>query len=74
MPGDKNDHATSLDSAATTTSDPDALVSATYRLPQSIIDRLGIASAQRKAHRLEPASQQDIVAAALDKWLREHGG
>ena len=73
MPGDKKDHATLPDGAATTTHDPDALVSATYRLPQSILDRLGIASAQRKAQKRDPASQQDIVAAALDKWLREHG-
>ncbi len=74
MPGENKDHVISHNGAATTTNDSDVLVSATYRLPQSILDRLGIASAQRKAQRLEPASQQDIVAAALDKWLREHGG
>jgi hypothetical protein len=47
--------------------------SITVRLPGSLPPRLLRASLERKLRRQTPFTQQDIVAAALDHWLRAHG-
>jgi hypothetical protein len=48
-------------------------VSITVRLPESLPPRLLRASVERKLRRETPFTQQDIVAEALDHWLRQHG-
>lgn len=48
-------------------------VSITVRLPESLPARLLRASVERKLRRETPFTQQDIVAEALDHWLRQHG-
>ena len=42
----------------------------TFRLPKSIADGLIDASAGRRKRRDKASSQQDIVAEALDLWLK----
>lgn len=49
-------------------------VSMTFRLPTELSARLCSTSTDRKSQRERPFSQQDIVAEALDQWLRRHGG
>jgi hypothetical protein len=43
------------------------------RLPAELPQALLRASLDRKLKRLRPWTQQDIVADALDAWLRKHG-
>ena len=43
------------------------------RLPAAISTALLTASISRKIQRLAPFTQQDIVAEALQDWLRKHG-
>jgi hypothetical protein len=50
----------------------DALVSATFRIPDRLMKRLLRAAANRKIERQEPFSQQEIVAVALENWLLEN--
>mgnify|MGYP000085456990 CR=1 FL=1 len=47
------------------------LVTQTFRLPRSIYERLQMISMSRKLKRLRPATQQDIVAEALNEWLEK---
>ena len=49
---------------------PEPLVSATFRLPQRIAEAMLRAATDRKIRRIKPQSQQEIVAAALEKWLK----
>ncbi len=49
------------------------IASITVRLPARLPSRLLRASVERKLLREQPFSQQDIVAEALDAWLRLHG-
>lgn len=50
-------------------------ISMTFRLPAALSQRLSSVAAERKLRRQRPFSQQDIVAEALDQWLkRNHGG
>lgn len=49
------------------------IASITVRLPARLPSRLLRASVERKLLREQPFSQQDIVADALDAWLRLHG-
>ena len=51
-----------------------AIVSVTFRLPARLSVRLASVSAGRKLQRERPFSQQDIVATALDEWLKRHAG
>jgi hypothetical protein len=46
----------------------------TFRLPAALSGRLGRVSAERKLRRQRPFSQQDIVAEALDEWLKRNCG
>ncbi len=50
-----------------------AIVSATFRLPATIPEALLKASSDRKIKKIQPCTQQDIVAEALQIWLRKHG-
>lgn len=43
-----------------------------FRLPAPLSARLVKASVERKLRRERPFSQQDIVAEALDEWLKHH--
>jgi hypothetical protein len=45
----------------------------TLRIPISLVRALQKAANDRKAAKTKPASQQDIVAMLLAKWLREEG-
>lgn len=47
-------------------------VSMTFRLPADLPAQLIRASAERRVTRELPASQQDIVAEALQDWLRRN--
>ncbi len=47
-------------------------VSMTFRLPADLPAQLIRASAERKVRCEAPASQQDIVAEALQDWFRRH--
>ncbi len=49
------------------------IASITVRLPAKLSSRLLRASVERKLLREQPFTQQDIVAEALDAWLRLHG-
>lgn len=49
-------------------------ISMTFRLPAALSGRLGRVSAERKLQRQRPFSQQDIVAEALDEWLKRNSG
>ena len=49
------------------------IASITVRLPAKLPSRLLRASVERKLLREQPFTQQDIVAEALDAWLRLHG-
>ena len=49
------------------------IASITVRLPARLPSRLLRASVERKLLREQPFTQQDIVADALDAWLRLHG-
>jgi hypothetical protein len=48
------------------------LVSVTFRLPQKVSEALMKAATDRKIRRVKPQSQQEIAAAALEKWLKNH--
>ena len=50
-----------------------ALVSMTFRVPAELPSALVRASADRKAKRLRPFTQQDIVTEALSQWLKRNG-
>lgn len=50
-----------------------ALVSMTFRVPTEIPSSLVRASADRKARRVRPYTQQEIVAEALAQWLKRNG-
>ncbi len=49
------------------------LVSLTVRVPRTMPPALLLASADRKLRRLQPCTQQEIVAEALTLWLKNHG-
>jgi hypothetical protein len=44
----------------------------TFRLPADLSHHLMRAAVERKLKRERPFSQQDIVAEALQDWLRQH--
>lgn len=50
-----------------------AIVSATFRLPANIPPVLLKASSERKIKKIQPYTQQDIVAEALTVWLKKNG-
>jgi hypothetical protein len=50
-----------------------ALVSVTYRFNPDLLDRLRHAADVRRSTRTPPHSQQAIIAAALDEWLKSNG-
>lgn len=50
-----------------------AIVSATFRLPATIPPALLKASSERKIKKIQPFTQQDIVAEALSLWLQKNG-
>jgi len=50
-----------------------AIVSATFRLPATIPPALLKASSERKIKKIQPFTQQDIVADALTEWLKKNG-
>jgi hypothetical protein len=56
-----------------TSAEREALVSMTFRLPESILAALLRAASERKIKRLKPYSQQEIVAEALSTWLKRGG-
>jgi hypothetical protein len=45
----------------------------TVKLPQPLLNALRLASVKRKAARLPPCSQQEIVQHLLERWLKEQG-
>ena len=49
------------------------LVGTSYRLPEDLVFRVMKASAERKVRRIRPWAQQDMVAEALDAWLKAAG-
>ena len=49
------------------------LVGTSYRLPEDLVFRVMKASAERKIRRIHPWAQQDIVAEALNTWLKAAG-
>jgi hypothetical protein len=51
---------------------PTVLVSQTYRLPAHLVKELTRVAFERKMDRIAPWSHQDIVADALDDWIRKH--
>jgi hypothetical protein len=50
-----------------------AIVSATFRLPATIPPALLKASSERKIKKIQPFTQQGIVAEALTAWLQKNG-
>jgi hypothetical protein len=50
-----------------------AIVSATFRLPATIPPALLKASSERKLKKIQPFTQQGIVAEALTAWLQKNG-
>lgn len=52
---------------------PSGVVSMTFRLPAELPAALVRASAERKVRKQKPFTQQDIVAEAVQQWLRTHG-
>lgn len=49
------------------------LVGTSYRLPEDLVFRVMKASAERKIRRIHPWAQQDVVAEALNAWLKAAG-
>jgi hypothetical protein len=49
------------------------LVQESYRLPPALLRSLSRACYERKEKRQRPFRRQDIVAAALERWLRDEG-
>ncbi len=49
------------------------LVGTSYRLPEDLVFRVMKASAERKIRRMHPWAQQDLVADALNAWLKAAG-
>jgi hypothetical protein len=49
------------------------LVGTSYRLPEELVFRVMRASAERKIRRIHPWAQQDVVAEALNAWLKSAG-
>ena len=49
------------------------LVGTSYRLPEDLVFRVMKASAERKIRRIHPWAQQDVVAEALNAWLKSAG-
>jgi len=49
------------------------LVAVTVRVPHDVPHRLLLASVDRRLKRQRPCTQQEIVAEALEQWLRTHG-
>jgi hypothetical protein len=49
------------------------LVSVNFRLPATIPPALLRASSDRKIKKIQPFTQQDIVAEALTDWLKKNG-
>jgi len=45
----------------------------TVKLPQAVLNALRLASVKRKASKLPPRSQQEIVHHLLERWLKEQG-
>jgi hypothetical protein len=54
------------------TRNQDDLVTFTVRLPKSMANALRKAATERKIADLPPRSQQEIVQAAVGKWLEEN--
>jgi hypothetical protein len=50
-----------------------ALVSTNFRVPANIPSALLKASSDRKIKKIQPFTQQDIVAEALTAWLQKNG-
>jgi len=50
-----------------------ALVSMTFRVPVEIPSALVRASAERKVRKQRPFTQQEIVAEAVQQWLKANG-
>ena len=50
-----------------------ALVSMTFRVPAELPGTLLRASADRKARRIRPFTQQEIMTEALSQWLKRNG-
>jgi hypothetical protein len=48
-------------------------VGTSYRLPEDLVFRVMKASSERKIRRIHPWAQQDLVAEALNAWLKEAG-
>lgn len=48
------------------------LVLLAVRLPESVMDRLTLAAAQRKVQKRPPFTNQAIVMDALEAWLAKH--
>lgn len=51
---------------------PEALVNLSFRVPTTLHAALKRASFEREMAREEPYTQQDIVAEALNAWLKKH--
>lgn len=49
------------------------LVGTSCRLPEELVFRVMRASAERKVRRIHPWAQQDIMAEALNSWLKAAG-
>lgn len=49
------------------------LVGTSYRLPEELIFKVMKASAERKIRKIHPWAQQDIVAEAVNAWLKAEG-
>ncbi len=49
------------------------LVQESYRLPPVLLRGLTRACYERKAKRVRPYRRQDVVAVALERWLRDEG-
>jgi hypothetical protein len=46
-----------------------ALITVSYRLPESLVIKLVRESTERKIKKLRPWTQQEIMAVALQEWL-----
>jgi hypothetical protein len=49
------------------------LVGTSYRLPEELVFKVMKASAERKIRKIHPWAQQDIVAEAVNAWLKAEG-
>jgi hypothetical protein len=49
------------------------LVTFTVRLPRDMANALRKVAVERKVAGMSPATQQEVVQEALERWLKEHG-